>query len=303
MDKKGIFAYLVLTFGAFYAVTAVVYWAGASSAAGYLTWLLVVVPAGAAWLAARLSSASVDPGTIRGIPKLAALRAALLIPVIFAAAYLMMTVIGQGKPDWRMGSMLAQLPSARELQLSGPIAALLPTVYLVMGFVVSAILGPTVFALFVLANEYGWRGYLLPRLMPLGRPLAYVLSGLALGLAYAPLFAVTSYTASGWMWVLVPAMAIVVSAVLGEVWRRSRHLGLVCVFAGCILCQATTIWPYLFPEGASVRYPWGGRLGVVMILVWGIVALTPGFFFGRLESTAKSGSTTLTEPVPEAAQP
>jgi hypothetical protein len=172
-----------------------------------------------------------------------------------------------------------------------------------MGFVVSMLLGPTVFALFVLGNEYGWRGYLLPRLLPLGRPAAYGLSGLTLGLAYAPLLAVTSYTASTWMWVLVPAMAIALSALLGEVWRRTRHLGLVCVFSGSILCQSTTIWGYLFPEGMNVRYPWGGRVGFVMIIVWGIVALLPGFFFGRLERIKGQDPAPLSGPAPDTYQP
>jgi CAAX protease family protein len=46
--------------------------------------------------------------------------------------------------------------------------------------------------IFGLAEEIGWRGYLLPHLVPLGRSRALLLSGLLHGLWHLPIMLMTS---------------------------------------------------------------------------------------------------------------
>jgi membrane protease YdiL (CAAX protease family) len=48
-------------------------------------------------------------------------------------------------------------------------------------------MGPAVNGLFAFGEELGWRGYLLPKLMPLGKWKAYVLVGIIWGLWHGPL--------------------------------------------------------------------------------------------------------------------
>ncbi len=279
LDRKGIFTFLIATFVLSYALQAIVMRVGSLVA---LTFLVPFVPALTAAIAARVSK---TPGYARGalwpIPKLAALRMAVVIPILFAAAYAIPAAAGLLKPDWSLSELMARLPFAEQYQLPEALAARLPQVYLVSGIVLSVILGPTVYALMLVGNEYGWRGYLLPRLMPLGRWPAYGIVGVAWGLSFMPLMLNNSGDAPLRNGLLALAMAILLSAALGEVWRRSCHLGLTTVCAGCLVCQASSVWAYLFP-GATAAFPWSDRFGLVALVVWAIAAAIPGVLFGKM---------------------
>ena len=75
-----------------------------------------------------------------------------------------------------------------------------------------------------LAEEIGWRGYLLPRLEHLGARRALLLSGLLHGLWHLPFVFLTDlYLPHGSRWVVVPAfVACVVSAGVFMGWLRLR---------------------------------------------------------------------------------
>jgi membrane protease YdiL (CAAX protease family) len=65
-----------------------------------------------------------------------------------------------------------------------------PAIALLLAQFFNAILiAPIVNSLFTFGEEYGWRGYLLPKLMPLGSPKAILLSGVIWGLWHAPIIA------------------------------------------------------------------------------------------------------------------
>ncbi|AKI99634.1 CAAX prenyl protease-like protein [Archangium gephyra] len=87
-----------------------------------------------------------------------------------------------GLPNVR--DLLAQLPPGAEEKL-GKLAE--PRVFLALQVVQGALLGPLVNAPIIFGEEWGWRGYLLPRLLPLGQWRALVLSGVIWGLWHAPL--------------------------------------------------------------------------------------------------------------------
>lgn len=63
-------------------------------------------------------------------------------------------------------------------------------------FFISVILIPWINSVFAFGEELGWRGFLLPRLMPLGKTKAYLLVGIIWGLWHAPLITMgyRSYT-------------------------------------------------------------------------------------------------------------
>lgn len=87
-----------------------------------------------------------------------------------------------------------------------------------------------------LGEELGWRGWLLPKLMPLGVVPAILISGVIWGLWHAPLILLGyNYpTAPGWLGLtMMVGMCILVGAVFG--WLRLR---------------SGTVWPAALAHGA-----------------------------------------------------
>lgn len=88
---------------------------------------------------------------------------------------------------------------------------------------VNVVLGAFLNVIPALGEEIGWRGWLLPRLMPLGAVGAIVVSGVIWGLWHAPLI-LLGYNyplAPGWLGlVMMTGMCIIVGAIFG--WLRLR---------------------------------------------------------------------------------
>jgi uncharacterized protein len=101
---------------------------------------------------------------------------------------------------------------------------------------VQVVVAAPVVALFALGEEIGWRGYLLPKLMPLGTVPALIASGLIWALWHAPVILLGyNYGATpGWLALAcMSAMCIVVGSVLA--WTRLR---------------SGSVWPAALGHGA-----------------------------------------------------
>lgn len=300
MDKKGAFTFIFVTLGISFVADAIVikvptlYW---------LAYVLLLAPALGA-LAGKLISrdADVPKSSILGAPRGKVVRMAIVIPLLFALTNLLTTLFKTSRPDWRFGELMAQLPPPSQYQLPAGFVPFYPMTMFLLGMVLCIAAGPTLYALAVLATEYGWRGYLLPRLMPLGRWRAYIISGLLWGLSVAP-FAVRKANNQHIARILVILVfTIVLSALLGEIWRKSKHIGLTSACLGIILCQGWTIWPYMFPPGTSIWFPWAGPTGLVGSGILLIAVFAIDILFGRLEplSTPPKENPIQAEPVPQA---
>ena len=283
MDKRGIVTYLAITFAASYAVQGITLLKGASGSLQKVA--LLAIPAAAALIATWVSPDFPRPkSTIWPIPRAVVVRIALVIPGIIALTFLILPVLGLSRPDWRMGELMAKLPSAADLQIPKNVAPLLPPIFLVSGFALSVVLGPTIYAAALIGLEYGWRGYLLPRLMPLGHWRASVASGLLWALSLVPLLTQFSGAPSwGGRAIQALAMGTVFGALLGEIWQRARCISMTAICCGCFLCQVSTTWLYLFPD-RTTHFIWAGPFGIVSMLTWGIIALMPEAVFGPLRS-------------------
>ncbi len=77
--------------------------------------------------------------------------------------------------------------------------------------------------IFTFGEEFGWRGYLLPRLAPLGGISAAIITGIIWGLWHAPLIILNGYNYPGYPWPGV-GMMVVFTVVLGVIfaWLRFR---------------------------------------------------------------------------------
>ena len=129
---------------------------------------------------------------------------------------------------------------------------------------------------FTLGEEYGWRGYLLPRLLPLGEIRATLLVGLIWGPWHVPfLLAGLNYPGVNfWQTVLVFCFTVVVLS-FAYTWFYVAASGSVVVVA--LLHQsfntfADTFWqPPLMPEGSQLAASVvsGVMLVALVIVVYG----------------------------------
>ncbi|MGO2658239.1 CPBP family intramembrane glutamic endopeptidase [Mycetocola reblochoni] len=147
----------------------------------------------------------------------------LVVPIVLAVAGLLVgALLGVYPADFTGFSGFAQ---TLDEQLS---AAGLPAVPIPIGVMVALQFVNIVVAAFLnlipaFGEELGWRGWLLPKLLPLGTVPALLVSGLIWGLWHAPLVLLGyNYAgAPGWLALtMMCGMCVVVGGVLG--WLRLR---------------------------------------------------------------------------------
>nr|WP_321258021.1 CPBP family intramembrane glutamic endopeptidase [uncultured Pseudodesulfovibrio sp.] len=181
----------------------------------------------------------------------------LLVPTLFAGMYLL---------SWGLGfaDFSPQNPSvAGETNLDSVLQIMLP---------MSIFLGPFINLIFGLGEEIGWRGFMLPRLMPLGKPLAYSLLGLIWGIWHAPLilagFNYPGYPVGGIIMMCVLCFAF--SLFLNEMTLHYDSSILAGFIHGAVNAQGYGVWLLLFPD---VHPLLGGSVGLTGIVVWLITGL------------------------------
>ncbi len=143
--------------------------------------------------------------------------------------------------------------------------------------VVSSLIGLIISVLLALTEEIGWRGYLLPRFMPLGTLTAMIVVGFLHGVWHLPLILLTDlYHPTGNKLYVVPLFL--------------ATLTLAGVFYGYLRLTSASIWPVAIAH-AAVNTFWsvagklseasspfveeyvGGESGIVMIV--GLLILAP----------------------------
>lgn len=198
LDTRGLTAFLALAYG-FSWLCALGYVlafgtdaATAPTAFKAIAAVAMFGPALATWLTGRwispLPSLTRDTGLVLGQHRLRFFLLAVLgPPVVVLSSIALSALIYPELLDLAglsgLRAQLAQLPAEAQAkidQLGGP------RVLLLLGIAQGVVLGPFINGLFAFGEEWGWRGYLLERLRPLGQWRALVLSGAIWGLWHTP---------------------------------------------------------------------------------------------------------------------
>lgn len=114
-----------------------------------------------------------------------------------------------------------------------------PWVIIISQTVMALLIAPIINALPILGEEFGWRAYLQPKLMPLGGRQAMVWMGLVWGLWHAPIIAMghnygLDYPGAPWL------------GILAMIWS----MFILGTFLGWAALRAGSVWPAVIGHGA-----------------------------------------------------
>jgi uncharacterized protein len=218
----------------FLGITVVISWPLFLSSLWYpqftlVAWMLAMfAPSIAAIVTTRLIAGE-NLGTLRlrrlG-PKRYYLWALLTPPALALVALLFTVLLGAGELDLTFSTVRAALPEGFE---QGPI----PLGLIVAAQALAAILlGSLINTIPALGEELGWRGFLLPRLMYLGKWRAILLSNVIWGVWHAP------------------------AILQGHNYPETPVLGVFLMIGFCLLIGIFLSWVYL-----ATRSPWAPALG------------------------------------------
>jgi hypothetical protein len=200
------------------------------------------------------------------------LATALLIPLAYIITYLVTWALGLGQPDWQLKTFFSMVAETGVDMTTAPS----PGILLAGLFFSSLLVAPIVNSIFGLGEELGWRGYLLPRLMPLGKWKAYGLLGIIWGLWHAPLVLMGfNYPGTPVLGVLM--MVLLTTAIgffINEMTLRYRSAVLAGWIHGVFNSQSYGIWrALLFANTNPILGGITGLVGIVVISLLGLFTM------------------------------
>lgn len=268
VDWKGVSTFLLISFAITYALEGILIMIGISpilkGLGQYMVAMAMWVPALAVVLTIKFvthenwSIANIRLGEWR--PYIAI---GLIIPVCFILIYGLSWILGLGNPDWNLDYFRGLFAAAGKEAPTIPS----PWIFWPAAFFVTLIVAPFFNCVFAFGEELGWRGYLLPKLLPLGKIRAYLLVGIIWGLWHLPL------VLAGFMYpgqplggiLMFTLLTVILSIFINELTRRYQSSLLAGWIHGVINTQRLGFLALLFPN----VNPWlGGFSGVIGLVVW-----------------------------------
>ncbi len=234
MNRKALFTFLSIAFGVAWILFALPLLAKGLPDPKIYQYALLILFAAAMW--APGLGAVVATRFVEKQPVIKSLRLnrlgpkrfyvlAWFLPALISTATLGVTVlVGTGRLDLSFSAIRESLAA------TAPAGTVLPDAQLIFfGQLAAALtIAPLINMLFALGEELGWRGYLLPKLMPLGQRPAILLSGAIWGLWHAPTTILHGYNFS-----------------------QHPYLGVLIGIGGFMLLGTILSWLYL-----KARSPW-----------------------------------------------
>jgi membrane protease YdiL (CAAX protease family) len=121
-------------------------------------------------------------------------------------------------------------------RLAGPILERYSIQAIVLFQLASLLIAPLFNAIFTFGEEWGWRGFLLPKLLPLGQWQALIWSGTLWGLWHAPVVLL------GYDYPFHPKLGLLFMTVFCVIYG---------ILLGWLRLATASIWPAVFAHGAT----------------------------------------------------
>ncbi|HYX48423.1 MAG TPA: CPBP family intramembrane glutamic endopeptidase [Ktedonobacteraceae bacterium] len=206
--------------------------------------------------------------------------ASYVIPPVLIAAGIGLALL-TGIQHWAFSDNLhaiaatitAQLQSLGQSPPSGLSAYQLALTSLISQAVLAFTLAIPLNMIFTFGEEFGWRGYLLPRLSPLGGVQAAIITGIVWGLWHTPVIVLNGYNYPGHPWLGVLMMVIFTTALsMIFAWLRFRS-GSVwpsTLAHAALNAQAGFAIVFLSQADSLIRAPIGiiGLLPMIAFAIW-----------------------------------
>ena len=285
-DKRGVYVFLILTFGLTIAASLIarrigisfVGDAGASAQAVLVAASSMFFPALSAVLVHVLllkrpfKELGFRWGDFSEYAKAYGIIAGLFL-VNYAIVYLFFL-----KPDFSLHSFLAQYPD-----LTLP----LPASRLILIITLATFIGAPVLNMIpALGEEIGWRGFLLPNLEPLGKRKAALLSGMIWAAWHTPMILILGfcYGVQAWPGALLHfAMVTGLGVWFAEVWFRTRSTVLSGFMHASFNGNFYGIWTIVFVSPNKLLIGPAGVIGAALCLLLGV------FYWSRLSNDGVDG--------------
>ena len=192
-------------------------------------------------------------------------------PIVFALVYGLTVTLGLGHLDLSLKTFLARLETMAGHSLGPQPPARLVIAGIALG---SVIVAPFLNSVFAFGEEYSWRGFLLPQLLPLGRWPAHLIGGAIWGLWHAPLV-LMGFNYPGFHWTGVVWMCILTTllGIFESEWTlRFNSVLLASFIHGTFYSQVYGVWRVIVPDAQPLLGGFGGLVGLGALAVLAALA-------------------------------
>jgi uncharacterized protein len=144
-----------------------------------------------------------------------------------------------------------------------------PFLFILAFFVLTLIVIPSINFIPAFGEEFGWRGYLLTRLLPLGREKALVISSIIWGLWHLPfvfLIDYNSYPDKIVGGLIFTALITLLGIYIGALALKNKSIFLASYMHGIFNAQYHGIWIIIYPNYNHLIGGGEGLIGVIVLL-------------------------------------
>jgi membrane protease YdiL (CAAX protease family) len=187
------------------------------------------------------------------------LQVSLFIPFLYIIIYAITGLFYQ--PDFTLKTFMAQA-GIEEIPFD-------PSFFILVCFVLTLTAAPIINFIPAFGEELGWRGYLLPKLLPLGRKKALIISGIIWGLWHLPFVLLIDYgsypnkIAGG---LIFTTLITLLGIYIGSLALDNKSTLLASYMHGIFNAQDHGIWTIIYPDYNHLIGGGEGLIGVIVLL-------------------------------------